>query len=55
VPPDAVAGPLLLGRPYPNPFNPRVRIPFTLPRRQGVRLRIYDLAGRCVAELLLLR
>lgn len=36
----------------PNPFNPMTTICFDLPRPQKVTLRIYDVAGRCVATLL---
>ncbi len=38
--------------PYPNPFNPRVTIPFLLGRSQSVRLTIYDAAGREVVRLI---
>lgn len=36
----------------PNPFNPRTRIEFELPRRGQVRLEIFDVAGRRVATLI---
>ena len=36
---------------YPNPFNPKTEIPFNLPEDLIVNLRLYDLAGRCVREL----
>jgi hypothetical protein len=36
---------------YPNPFNPRTTIAFTLARNAQVRLPIYDLRGRQVAVL----
>jgi hypothetical protein len=36
----------------PNPFNPRVTIPYVLGTRQQVRLGVYDLDGRRVALLL---
>ena len=36
----------------PNPFNPRTVIGFDLPRGGPASLRIYDLAGRVVRELL---
>ncbi|HZM17173.1 MAG TPA: hypothetical protein VFE28_14320, partial [Candidatus Krumholzibacteria bacterium] len=38
--------------PHPNPFNPRVMIPFVLPARQHVRLAIYAPDGRRIALLL---
>ena len=40
-----------LGANYPNPFNPRTTIPFTLEREGWVRLRVYDLLGRPVRTL----
>jgi subtilisin-like proprotein convertase family protein len=36
---------------YPNPFNPMTTIRFDLPRAGHVSLRVYDLAGRLVREL----
>lgn len=37
---------------YPNPFNPTTGISFVLPRQSDVSLKIYDLLGCQVAELL---
>jgi hypothetical protein len=34
---------------YPNPFNPRVNLAFTLKSPQAVRIEIYDLRGGLVA------
>ncbi len=37
---------------YPNPFNPRTRISYTVPAaEEPVRLDIYDVAGRLVRVL----
>jgi hypothetical protein len=36
----------------PNPFNPRTRIDFELPRRARVRLEIVDVSGRLVRTLI---
>ncbi len=35
----------------PNPFNPRTRIPFSLPASAAVRIDIYDLGGHRVRAL----
>ncbi|MBI3112748.1 MAG: T9SS type A sorting domain-containing protein, partial [Ignavibacteriales bacterium] len=36
---------------YPNPFNPTTTIRFGLPERSSVAIRIYDVSGRVVADL----
>ncbi len=36
---------------YPNPFNPRTTISFTIPARQRVSLRVFNILGREVATL----
>lgn len=36
---------------YPNPFNPATTIRFDLPRASQVSLRIYDVSGKLVREL----
>jgi len=36
---------------YPNPFNPATTIEFSLDREQEVSLKVYDVAGREVADL----
>lgn len=36
---------------FPNPFNPETTIPFTLPLRSDVTVKIHDLLGREVATL----
>lgn len=54
VPPTAVAeGDVLpkeftLGNPYPNPFNSRVVIPFSVPRTCHVEVEVFDTIGRRV-------
>jgi aminopeptidase N len=40
-----------LGRNYPNPFNPSTTISFSIPENQYVELKVYDLLGNVVAEL----
>ncbi len=37
--------------PYPNPFNPRATVAFTLDRAQHARLAVHDARGRLVAVL----
>ena len=36
----------------PNPFNPMTTIAFNLPRSETVNLRVYDISGRVVRNLL---
>ncbi len=36
---------------YPNPFNPTTTIKFALPENQHVRIRVFDVTGRQMAEL----
>ncbi len=42
---------LQLLSPHPNPFNPRVEIPFVLPAAQRVRVSIYAADGRKITTL----
>lgn len=42
----------ILGRNYPNPFNPRTSIPYAIPEAKHVRIRLYDLSGKKVATLI---
>jgi hypothetical protein len=41
-----------LNQSYPNPFNPSTTISFTIPVKNNVILRIYDLNGKLVETLL---
>ena len=36
---------------YPNPFNPSTKINYSIPERDNVKIIIYDLLGRVVANL----
>jgi hypothetical protein len=48
--PDA-AGPMQLRAPYPNPFNPKTELRFSMDDDGPVRLSIYDILGREIAVL----
>jgi hypothetical protein len=43
---------ILLFAAFPNPFNPSTTIAIDCPTRSRIVLRVYDLGGRCVRELL---
>lgn len=47
----SASGPSWVTGPWPNPGNPSVRATFRLPRRDRVRVAVFDLAGRRVALL----
>ncbi|MCA0389273.1 MAG: Omp28-related outer membrane protein [Bacteroidetes bacterium] len=41
-----------LGQNYPNPFNPGTKISFSIPKSGFVSLKVYDLTGKEVANIL---
>ena len=41
-----------LGQLYPNPFNPEISIPITLPNEMSTQIMVYDVQGRLVEILL---
>jgi|GEM_PF-3255322 len=43
---------ILLEQNYPNPFNPTTTIQFSLPKREEVRLTVYNLVGEVVEILI---
>ena len=49
---DAVPTEITLAQNYPNPFNPSTTIGFTIPKAGLVKLTVYDLLGRPVAQLI---
>lgn len=49
---NAIANDYCLYQNYPNPFNPATVIRFSIPQSGSVSLKIYDILGREVAELI---
>ncbi len=50
--PDATATPFLLLQSYPNPSRPSATIEYEIPAEAEVRVRVMDLRGALVKELL---
>ncbi len=51
VPPPSILAGFVLEQSYPNPFNPKTVIGFSVPAATDVRLSVFDLLGREVAVL----
>jgi hypothetical protein len=49
---SAVADQYVLNQNYPNPFNPATTISFTLPEAGKVSLKVFDIIGNEIAELI---
>ena len=49
--PEEVPTEYILSQNYPNPFNPVTKIKFSIPKEGMVTLRVFDMLGREVAEL----
>ncbi len=47
-----VPGKFSLSQNYPNPFNPVTKINFELPVNTNVKLAVFDVTGRMIAELI---
>ena len=41
-----------LSQNYPNPFNPSTTIKFNIPKSGNVKITIYDIAGKKLADVL---
>ena len=50
---DALPLELTLGPVFPNPFNSRCTIRYTLPRKEEIKLVLYDMLGKKVKELVM--
>ncbi len=48
---DNIPQQFLLYQNYPNPFNPITTIRFSVPKREHVVLKVFDVLGREVAKL----
>ena len=49
---ELVPSEFLLAQNYPNPFNPTTQISFNLPAAGHVELKVYNMLGREVSELI---
>jgi hypothetical protein len=49
--PSALPETFTLGQPYPNPFNPTVTVPVTLPNKGHLRVEVFNILGQPVGVL----
>ena len=49
---DAIPSQFSLSAPYPNPFNPSVKIDFSLPSIDNININIYDINGEHVDNIM---
>ena len=48
---DQVPDNFALHKPYPNPFNPKTRIAFSVAQQGKVKLSVFDMSGRLIRTL----
>nr|MBP9096086.1 T9SS type A sorting domain-containing protein [Ignavibacteria bacterium] len=48
---NGIPGKYSLEQNYPNPFNPQTKIKFALPKDEFVKISIFDVSGRVVANI----
>ncbi|MBN8570239.1 MAG: LruC domain-containing protein [Ignavibacteria bacterium] len=48
---NTIADKYSLGQNYPNPFNPSTKISFSIPKNEFVSIKIFDIAGKEIAQL----
>ena len=42
----------VLGKNYPNPFNPNTKLDYLIPRKSDVSIRVYNMLGQEIIKLL---
>jgi len=48
---EEISKDFLLSQNFPNPFNPSTTISYSIPKQSNVSLKVYDMLGREIAEL----